>query len=256
MVEHDDRRTGHGRSSADRARLETVAGLIESEPPGPSDTPGMIGRLQRLCTAAVHTIPVSGAGLSLMTRDSAGVVAAASSATSHQLEELQFQLGEGPCIEAYNTRRPTSEADLAGRGSRRWPAYAPAAQTLGARAVFAFPIHMGAARLGVLDLYRDRPGAMDQSAQEDGLTFAEIALQILLDGQDAAQQKESGFGLDEALSYRHVVYQAQGMVMVDLGVDLQEAMSRLRAHAFASGRDLTDLARDVVAGKVTLERDS
>ena len=58
------------------------------------------------------------------------------------------------------------------------------------------------------------------------------------------------------LAHRAEVYQAQGMVMVDLGVTLAEAMARLRGHAYAENRYLSDVARDVVAGKLTLDLDS
>jgi AmiR/NasT family two-component response regulator len=62
-------------------------------------------------------------------------------------------------------------------------------------------------------------------------------------------------GLDDVLGYRLQIYQAQGMVMVDLQVSLPEAMARLRGHAYAHNRDLSDVARDVVTGKLTLHRD-
>ena len=62
--------------------------------------------------------------------------------------------------------------------------------------------------------------------------------------------------LDDALAPRLEVYQAQGMVMVDLGVGVDEAMARLRAHAYAVERPIADIARDIVAGNLILERDS
>jgi hypothetical protein len=137
----------------------------------------------------------------------------------------------------------------------RWPGYGPAAHAQGVRAVFAFPLQVGAARLGALDIYRDEPGALSPRAVSHALTFADIAVGLLLDGQDGAAKGKAAAGLDDAFAYRLEIYQAQGMVMIDLGVSLAEALVRLRAHAFAIGQDLSEVARDVVAGNVRLERD-
>ena len=72
--------------------------------------------------------------------------------------------------------------------------------------------------------------------------------------QHGAPDGAAADGVHEALAYRMQVYQAQGMVMVDLGVTLAEAMARLRGHAFASGRSVTDVARDVIAGKIVMDK--
>ena len=61
--------------------------------------------------------------------------------------------------------------------------------------------------------------------------------------------------MDDLLGAGFVLYQAQGMVMVQLGVSLGEAMSRLRAHAFAENRPLGDVAADVVARRLALQAD-
>ena len=62
-------------------------------------------------------------------------------------------------------------------------------------------------------------------------------------------------GLEAAVTSRSELFQAQGMVMIQLGVSLAAAMSRLRAHAFAHDRRLADVARDVVARRLKLEPD-
>ena len=137
----------------------------------------------------------------------------------------------------------------------RWPVYASAAQQQGVRAVFAFPLQVGTAGLGVLDVYRTRPGRLSTRALGQALTFAEIAVKTLLDGQAATAGEGAAAGLDDALGYRAELYQAQGMLQVQLGVDLEEAMLRLRAYAYAHDRRLADVARDVVARKLRLDRD-
>lgn len=184
-----------------------------------------------------------------------GGVAAASDPGSRALEELQFTLGEGPCVDAYASRRPVLEADLREATAQRWLGYTPAAYARGVRAVFALPLQVGGARLGILDVYRQQPGSLTAGSLAQALTFAEVAVQTILDGQAHAADGQAAEGLEEALGYRHVVYQAQGMVLASLGGSLVDAMARLRAHAYTTDRPLTDVARDVVVGRLRLEPD-
>jgi hypothetical protein len=119
--------------------------------------------------------------------------------------------------------------------------------------VFAFPLQVGAVCVGVLDIYQDRPEPMPAVAVGSALGFADLAMEILVDGQAAASAGQVEPDVNQVLALRLEVYQAQGMVMVDLGVSLTQAMALLRAHAFTLGRPLGDVARDVVAGRLRLE---
>ena len=221
----------------------------------PADPDGTAGALRRLCSAAVRALPAWGAGLSLMSEAGVRGVAAASDRTSERIDELQFALGEGPCVDAFASRRPVLEPDLSTGGVTRWPVYSGAAQQEGARAVFAFPLQVGAARLGVLDVYREAPGALSTEELAQALTFADVATSMLLDGQEQAPPGAAAAGLDEAMEYRFELYQAQGMVMVQMGVTLVEALVLLRAYAYSHDRDLADVARDVVARRLRLDED-
>ena len=239
-----------------QSRVDTANRLIDAEPQPAPGAPGVFGRMERLCSALTRNLPASGAGVSVLTGDSyRGGTVAAHGAGSRRLEELQFTLGEGPCIEAYASRKPVLEPDLVGNGVRRWPGYAAAAHQEGVRAVFAFPLQIGAARAGALDIYRDEPGSLTTVAFAQAETFAEIAMRLLLDNQAVARDGHTHTDLDDALAYRLEVYHAQGMVMVDLGVSIEEAMAVLRAHAFANERTLNDVAADIVAGNLRLTRD-
>jgi hypothetical protein len=139
---------------------------------------------------------------------------------------------------------------------RRWPAYARAACEQGVEAVFAFPLQVGAARAGALDVYRNETGSLTPDGLTQAVTFAEVAMGLLVDGQDGARAGMTTTDLDDALAYRLEVYQAQGMVMVDLGVSIDAAMARLRGHAYAECRPISDVAREIVAGKLRLARDA
>lgn len=237
------------------ARVAKAHRLIDNEPVTPLHASGPFGRMERLCSALTRHLPARGVGVSVMTDDTlGGGTVAASDLVSRRLDDLQFTLGEGPCIDAYSLRRPVLEPDLLGSGSTRWPGYAAAAQDEGVRAVFAFPLQIGTARAGAMDVYRTEPGPLAQDALSQALTFAEVAMGLLLDTQTATERGSSAH-VDDALAYRLEVYQAQGMVMVDLGVSLDEAMARLRAHAYGADRSLADVARDIVEGNLRLSRD-
>ena len=86
------------------------------------------------------------------------------------------------------------------------------------RAVFAFPLHVGAASFGVLDVYAEQPGSLSVEQEAMALTFAQIATEILLDGDLTTPDGQLDPGLSTALDGRAEIHQAQGMVVVDLGI--------------------------------------
>jgi hypothetical protein len=200
----------------------------------------------RLCAACLSALPVSGVGAALMTADGpSGVVLAATDERARQLEELQFALGEGPCVEASDGGRPVLEPDLTVAGSPRWPRFGAAVLGAGVRAVFAFPLRAGAIRVGVLDLYRDTPGLLTSPDLAEALAFADAATAVVLHLQDHDGDDGAGSPLTGPMDSRAVVHQATGMISIQLGISIAEALLRLRAHAYATGRTVSDVAADV-----------
>jgi GAF domain-containing protein len=234
------------------SRLTQVRVLVEDESRADDDKPAAVGRMQRLCRAAARALPATGVGISLIAETGTQVTVAASGETTEQIEELQFALGEGPCLDAYATRRPVLNSDLLAAGGR-WPGYVRAVQEHGVRAVFAFPLQVGAARMGAMDVYRDEAGGLSQEALAQAFTFAEVATSDLLDSQ--VEPGDADEILRDAVDNRYELFQAQGMAMVQLRVSLAEAMIRIRAHAYAQDQRLTDVASDIVAGRLVLEAD-
>lgn len=224
--------------------------LVDDEPARTDDRPSVEGRLQRLCRAAHRDLPASGVGVSILSKAGDLLTAAASSDASLRIEELQFALGEGPCLAAMAAQEPVLVPDL--MAATTWPGYGPAAHSRGVRAVFAFPLQVGAARLGALDVYRDEAGELSPWATSRARGFADEALQTMLKAQQAG---EMGSWLADESDTRFEVYQAQGMVMVQLGVAPDEALARIRAFAFAHDRRLADVAEDVIARRLVLEPD-
>ncbi|MFG1926420.1 GAF and ANTAR domain-containing protein [Cryptosporangium sp. NPDC048952] len=230
-----------------------IRDLIDAQPDA---VPGTAGFLTQMCRAAVGALSASGTGVSVFTADAVRGVCAASDPRSAQVEELQFVLGEGPCIDAYDTRRPVLVADL-GDDAARWPMYAEAVRAAGVRAVFAFPLQIGAVRLGVLDVFRDTVGALSDDQFVDASTFADVTVAALLAAQESTDEAgdASEQGIGDAIEHRAEVFQAQGMVMVQIEGTISEAMTRMRAHAYAESRGLSEIARDVLAGRLSFDRD-
>ncbi|GAA3927342.1 GAF and ANTAR domain-containing protein [Actinoplanes auranticolor] len=233
-------------------RVAMIRHLIEGEPPPPDNGAGL---LPRVCAVAARTLAASGAGISMMSEAGARGVYAASDPLTEHIEELQFVLGEGPCWDAFSTRRPVLVPNLDGESAARWPMYTPAAHDSGIRAVFSFPLQMGAARLGILDIFRQRTGSLTGDELATALAFADVTITALLDQHENAAVNSSGEGLAEAVEYRAELFQAQGMVMVQLGVPIGEAMARMRAYAYAHGRRLDQVAADVLARRLHFDRD-
>lgn len=208
----------------------------------------------RLCTECLSALAVSGVGVALMTADGpSGVVLAATDGRARQLEELQFALGEGPCVEASSSGRPVLQPDLEAAGSARWPRFGAAVLDAGVRAIFAFPLRVGAIRVGVLDLYRDTPGPLTALDLADALAFTDAATVVVLDLQDHNGHGAVSAALSGPIDSQAVVHQATGMITIQLGISLAEALLRLRAHAYATGQTVSAVAADVVGRRLSFD---
>ncbi|MEU4350827.1 GAF and ANTAR domain-containing protein [Streptomyces sp. NPDC023838] len=215
-----------------------------------------------VCTAAVAALPVGGAGVSAMSPCTAGHPLCSTDDVSERLEELQLTVGEGPCVDAFAHGSAVLTPDLrSSQLSYHWPVFADAALEAGIRAVFAFPLQIGAISPGVLDLYSSMPVELDVEQLADALAFADFTTLVLLDTQiDRPGDRRdtlSPDGRQEDLgSYPAEIDQATGILTVQLGVGIDVAFVRLRAHAYATGVRLADVAADVVAHRLRLSLDS
>jgi hypothetical protein len=208
--------------------------------------------LERLCLGTVDHLSASGAGVSVVIGSGAREIIFATDEVSTKIEELQVSLGEGPCIDAWSSRLPVIEPDLSHPSHTRWPMFGPAARAAGAVAVFALPLHVGLSRVGALDVYRDAPGGLSAADLTDAVRLSAAVTKVLLRLEPADGWAESS-ELGPLLTAE--IYQAAGMVTVQLEVDITEALARLRTYAYAEERPLSDVAHDVVARQLRLERD-
>ena len=210
---------------------------------------------RRLCEVAAEATVMSGAGVMLLSEGRPQASICSTDSVSSLIEELQYTLGEGPCVDAHRSGVVVAEADLAADGAARWSAFSPPAIEAGARAVFGFPIRIGAVRLGALNLYRNRPGPLDDDQHADALVMADVAARAVLSAQVDAPPGGIGADLETGTDQWLIVHQAAGMVSVQLDIAVEEALVRLRAHAFVTARPVTEVAREVVERRLRLDRD-
>ncbi|MFE6613534.1 GAF and ANTAR domain-containing protein [Amycolatopsis sp. NPDC057786] len=214
------------------------------------DVDGGLDLVRRICELCVTELAVSGAGMSVMTgalADGTQILVHSTGEAGKHLEDLQLTVGEGPSVDAYVSGEAVLVPDLDAEQDR-WPAYAPGAAGLGVAAVFSFPLQVGAARLGVLDLYRTTAGPLSAARLSGALTLAEAGTVALLDDADAAQ----GARLLGQGELHSVVHQATGIVTVQLDVSLQEALIRIRAYAYAHHLSLNEVGGRIVRRELVL----
>jgi hypothetical protein len=214
----------------------------------------------RLCDACVALFDIDAAAISLVFDGSNSGTLGSSSAPARTYDELQFTLGEGPCLDSVASRAPVLVGDLADPDEGRWPIYGPALLSYQIRGVFAMPVLVAGEYIGALDFFRAQPGNLEGEYFAGAIVAAELASVPMLDLLDADLQS----AVNDPGSYvwtelhdlsRAEVSQATGMLVAQLGVEPAEALVRLRAHAYATGRSSTDVARDILERRLKLEAD-
>lgn len=207
--------------------------------------------LDWLCATCAEELDVSGAAVAhLLSGHDPGNLAA-SDEVAAALVDLQFCTGEGPAIDAHHSRRAVLEPEL--RSATRWPAFGPEAVAAGAAALFALPLQAGAARIGALSLYRDQPGPLGEDELTRALALAEVACEIILCLQAQVPPGSLHQVLDHLADRRTVLYQATGMVAVQLDVGPEEAAAAIRGRAYATDRPFREIAAEVVARRLRFE---
>ncbi len=199
-----------------------------------------------LCAACRRDLPVTAVAMTLYGAAGLDRPVAVTDRLAADAEELQFQLGEGPGLDAVRQEKPLLCEDLAGSG-QQWPAFAAAAVEPGVAAVFAFPLRMHGIRLGVLTLYRDAPGRLDDDALAEAIAYSQAATAVLLHLQALARPvSDLHPQLTGVLADRAAVHQATGMIAAQADVTPADALMLLRARAYSTGETLSSVCRDVL----------
>ncbi|MDN4644473.1 GAF and ANTAR domain-containing protein [Arthrobacter sp. PsM3] len=200
-----------------------------------------------LCTGFLESLPISGAAISVFSGLAPETMVCASDSVAAKVDELQFDLGEGPRWEALRTRRPVLLPNVRRGRHAAWPVFAKSLLELDVAALFVFPLALGALDIGVVELYSSESGPLSPAEQSTALQLADATTWRLLrqlltlvpgDGADAPP--------DASPLSRREVHQATGMVLAQAGTTARDALLLMRAHAFAHGRTVREVARDVV----------
>ena len=207
----------------------------------------------RLCAVCAPIVGVTGAGIMLMSGDIPRGSLSTTDEVSELIEDLQYTLGEGPCVDAHEQGQVVSEPDLADPVTGRWLAFTPPVLQAGARALFGFPLRIGTVRLGALDLYRDRPGPLNDEQHAAALALATIVSRWVLEAEAGAPSDTVPSELETGADFHFVVHNAAGIISVQQGISVTDALIRLRAYAFSHDRLLTEVAQDIVDRKLRLD---
>lgn len=210
-------------------------------------------RIVHLCELCVSSLDVSGASLQLIATGPHRVTVHATDQVADRLDDLQWELGEGPAVDAARTARPVLEDDLESSSAIRWPWFAPDAVGVGAGAAYAWPVQVGVTSLGVLGLYRRRPGALLGADFADAVAVADAAAIVLLDAPEIESVDALAWVIADDSRFRTEVHQATGMLTAQLHLGILDAFARLCAAAFTEERTIADISRDIITRRTRLD---
>lgn len=201
-----------------------------------------------LCTDVADLIGVDGAGV--MLEDERGDLrfVAASDGLVEQIEQLQLDTGEGPCIRAYQTGSALHIADLT--DTDELPVFAPRAVAVGMRAVFSYAMGVEDVVIGALNLYRGTPGNLDDDARRAAQVLADLATTYIVSADAVERSALLATQLQQALDTRVVIEQAKGALAAGRDESVEDAFEHMRSYARSRHLRVHDVAAAVVDGRL------
>lgn len=208
------------------------------------------GDLGDLCAPFLKHLPVTGVAVSMFSGTAAASLVAASDEVAGRLDELQFDLGEGPRWEALRTRLPVLVPDVHAH-PYSWPVFNKAILNTDVAAIFVFPLTLGALDLGVVELHHTKPGSLSYTDHTTAMVLSGHTAWHLLRRILSANSPGTDPSEHNELMSRREIHQATGMVLAQAGTNAAEALLLLRAHAFANEVSLRETAVAVLQGHLT-----
>lgn len=181
----------------------------------------------------------------------APALAAATSEDMLDLEALEIELEQGPCLEAYRTGRQVLIEDLE-QCHDRWPQFVPRILDIGMRAVCAFPLRLREDRIGALNLYRSEPHAFANHEIRLGQALADIAAVGIIQERAVVEAEQRSEQLQRALDSRVLIEQAKGIIAERHDIPPHAAFEVLRRYSRNNNRILRDVCRQLVDGQLDL----
>jgi hypothetical protein len=207
-----------------------------------------------LCAVAAEFMALDGAGIALVGDGEDLTALCTSNHAAGALMNLELTLGEGPATDAARGNA-NEDTNLLGASESNWNTYRPEAVALGARAVFGYPVRVGAIRFGALSLFRNSPGPLDSGQSSDAYLIASVIGRAILTQQAGLTENLVGeLNGVSMLDFR--VHQAAGMLAIQGSMSAKDALVMLRAHAFGMGVELSVLADRVVKRTTRFDPDS
>lgn len=205
--------------------------------------------LRTVCATCVHLTGMTGAWVGA--RPESATLATATDPLAESLADLQLLLGEGPATDAVKDHRPVAVTDLATAASRQlWPLFAGAAVDSGARAMLIVPLRVGATTIGLFGLYSRVPTVLVTPQRAEVDAFAGVIIGLLLEDVRHAPSDLHGRRPEDWPAYHPEIHQASGILSVQLGLGVAEALVCMRAHAYAQARPLLEIAREIVTHRL------
>lgn len=202
--------------------------------------------LQRVAELSVRAVyGADGAGVTWVVARRPTTVTAAGDFV-RRIDEIQYTLDEGPCLQAYDTQQMVLCENL--EDEQRWPGFTPAALGHGLRSVVSAPLTVHGAQMGALNVYALQAWVFDEASVKTAALFAEQAAIVLANAEAFTRAQATATNLGEALTSRGVIDMAKGIVMAQQGCGPEEAFDRLRELSQTQHRKLRDVARDMVDG--------
>ena len=209
----------------------------------------LVGNESRLYEPLLALLPVDGLSISTFGHILAAETISASDPKSFRLDELQFDLGEGPCWDALETAKPVLEPDIRERPNHVWPAFSEAIIAENFGALFAFPLMLGPLRIGAIDLYTNQPYRLGEQDIQHVEILATVVSRMVLNRALRLSESDLVGEADTATRRafsRREIHQATGMVLAQLGIPAADAFLVIQGHAFAAGRSMLDISSEII----------
>jgi GAF domain-containing protein len=193
---------------------------------------------------AVTMIPsCESAGISMAHRGERRIdTPAATSPTALQVDELQYEFGQGPCLSAIHDEEVVYCRDLA--REQRWDAWGPrTAEATGIRSMLCFRLFTNEHTVGALNLYASKPDAFDEEDRDHGLALAAHAAVAVAAAQEVDQ-------LRIAVDGRTIIGQAQGILMERFSLSASQAFNVLVRVSSTTNTKVRDVSMELVRTRV------
>lgn len=201
--------------------------------------------LHLVTSVAVHTVEAAtGAGVSVMDTSGARTTTGASDERVERADTLQYDLDEGPCLDAWAGRAVVRSDDLA--DETRWPRWAAAARSLGLRSTLSAPLVAGDDAVGTIKLYGSRARAFTERDEGTLLLLAAQAAVLVTGFQAVGRAGRLSAEVRGALRRRDVVNLAKGVVMGRDGATPDGAFAHLVSLAERDHRPVHEVASRIV----------